>query len=160
MKKIYRFGRILIAFIPASYFTNLFYHDLFVTTQHNKLLFLVWAFPCLHLVFVCMQLITMITGRQYQRYEEFTIVSTYPVLKHKIFGGQGRLKRFFFEIYINNRRRIVNGLFWHSPSSILVYKDTFDKLRTFTLSNLLLKVVLILGNVTLLLVLKFFIIKF
>jgi len=153
----YRFGRIIIVFALASYFVNLFYRDLFVISEHNKLLFLIGSLPCLHLLVTSMRLAAMLTGRQYRRYDKFTVVNTYPIFKSKTLDDSNRLKRFFFSIDINDRKRIVSGVFWYRPTSILVYKNIFDKLKIFTLINLLERIIWILGNLVILTILKFFV---
>jgi hypothetical protein len=150
MKKAYRFARVLIAFVPASYFAGLFYRDLFILTEDNKLLFLVWAFPCLHLILVCMQLIIMLTGWQFSKHKNISVVKIYPIPICKFFPSHIRVKRFYFTIQVNNRERIVSGVFLHRPASILVYKDPFDKLKTFTPVSLLIKFISISANLTVL----------
>jgi hypothetical protein len=153
MKRICRVGRVLLVFVPASYFANLFY-DLFIATTEKRWLFFVWAFPCLHLVWVSMRLAMMLTGRRYEKYEKFTIIKTHPMPMCKLFPMQIRLNRFFFVINVGERQRVVSGLFWRYPSFILAYRNAFDKLKALTIGSIVIKGIWILGNLSVLAVLR------
>ncbi len=154
-KKKFAFGQFLIAFVPASYFAVLLYRDFFIITQSNKLLFFVWGLPCLHFVFAFLQLFATVIGRQYRRYVEFSIVKSLPISKR--FFERINLSRLFIAIKFNGRERILNGVFWHYPTSVLVYINFFDKLKVFTIGNLLVKVMWVLANLIILAIIRFFI---
>jgi hypothetical protein len=154
MKK-YELWRFLIIFLPTSYFTILFYRDLFVVSQDNKLLFLAWGFPCLHLGFTCFQLLAMIAGKQYLRFKKFSVARSMPMFSR--FFNHVRLNRLFISIKVNDRERILSGVFWNYPTSILIYVDIFGKMKIFTLTNLFAKFMWILANLIVLSILRFFI---
>src|SRR5437879_4248256 len=130
MKKIYMAGRVFIVFIPASYFTNLLYRDFFIQTEGKILLFLVWGFLCLYLIITSFQLIIMFTGRQYKKYKTIAVVRIKQMRLFNFLSIQIGLKRHFVVIRINDKERIVSGIFWRSPTSILVYKNAFDTWKT------------------------------
>jgi hypothetical protein len=154
MKKIYRAGRFFIAAIPALYVANFFCRDLFILSANNKFLFFAWAFPGAHLVWICIQLMMMITGRQYRKHKEFSVVKINPSVC-KIFPSQRRPRRFFFTVKVNNRDRIVSGLFWSYPAFVLIYKNAFDKLKALTLCGFCVKFIWLLAGWTVLVAIRF-----
>ncbi|QHT67047.1 hypothetical protein GXP67_10510 [Rhodocytophaga rosea] len=153
MRRIFMMGRILVAFFPSAYFAGSFCRDLFIHTG-NKILFLVWAFPCLYLVINSMQLIIMLTGRQYRKAEEISVVKTFSIAICKFFPSLTRFSRLFFALKINDRDRIVSGIFWQRPTSIVIYKDAFDRMKVFSIGNLLIKLLWIGANLAILGILK------
>jgi hypothetical protein len=136
--------RILISFVFASQFTLIFYRDLFEVTKENRLLFLVWGVPCLHLLVNSFLLFLILVGSKYQRHEDFSIVKTSR--RFKGICNSTRLRRFFISVKIEDRERILSGLFWSYPSLIVVYKDALGKLKILSFGLLLIRFVWIIIN--------------
>jgi hypothetical protein len=81
MKKLYGFGRIVIVFIPAVFFAGIVYPEFFARSGNGDFYFvkaLIWAFASLHLVVLSMQLMSMLTGRRYQKLGDFSVVKVAP----------------------------------------------------------------------------------
>jgi hypothetical protein len=152
-KRKISFGQFFIGFVPASYFAVLLYRDFFTMTQ-PKLLFFVWGFPCIHFVYAFLQLFSTVVGRKYRSYVEFSILKSLPIRKH--FFERIKFSRLFIAIKVNGRERVLSGLFWYYPTSILVYKNIFDKLKVFTIGNVLIKVMWMFANLIVLAIMRFF----
>jgi hypothetical protein len=154
MKYVSRIARVFAAFVLASIFVSLFYSDLLIVTQDNKLIFLLLWFPCLHLLATSMRLMFMITGKQYRRHKNFSLVKMKSVTELKFFSKRIQTKRFFFSINVDGKERVVSGRFARMPSFILVYKNPFDRLKTISPVDLFVKTMWILANVCVLAVIK------
>jgi hypothetical protein len=154
-KKLARILRFFIPFLPAAYIAGALYRDLFLLSEENKLSFLLWGFPLVHCVVVCMQLISMGIGWPYFKVEEKSLAKIRPVPFFQSFPAQLRFRLFFYSILLNNRARIMSGLFVADPSFILIYRDMSDNLKILSPGCVLIKVMWLLGNLIVLQVLNF-----
>jgi hypothetical protein len=105
-------------------------------------------------MYACLKLLAMVTGTQYRKHKEFSVVKVLPV--STLFLQQLRFKRFFVSINVNNRERILSGVYEHLPTSILAYVDIFGKMKIFSPGILLSKFVQVLVSLIVLAILKFF----
>lgn len=158
MKYVSRIVRVFVAFVLAAFFVSLFYSDLLIVSQGNRLTFLLLWFPCLHLLATSMRLMFMITGKQYRRYKNFSLVKMKSISGLKLFSKLFQTKRFFFSINVHGKGRIVSGSFARMPSFILVYKNPFDRLKIISPVDLFAKIIGILANICVLAVIKLFLI--
>jgi hypothetical protein len=154
MKYASRIARVFAAFFLAAFLVSLIYSDLFIVTRENILMFLLLSLPCLHLLVSVMRLIFMIIGKQYRRCKDFSLVKTKSIGELKLFSKRIQAHRFFFSTTIDGKERIVSGSFFRIPSFILMYKDPFDKLKTISPVDVIVKIIWILANVCVLMVIK------
>ncbi|HTH57436.1 MAG TPA: hypothetical protein VL728_15405 [Cyclobacteriaceae bacterium] len=155
MKIASRVARVFAAFFPSAYLVNFFYGDLFIFTRNYQLIFLIWAFPCLHLLITSIRLMIMLTG--YQKYDSFNSIKNDPVEACWFLPSRVRFKIFFFSVNIGGQEIITSGLFRNEPSSILVYRNVSDKVKIITLAGVAKMIALILMNLIALSALKYII---
>jgi hypothetical protein len=141
--------RALIAFIPATYLTSLFYKDFFFESQQNQIPFLIWGMPCLHLLVSFFQMFGVVLGKGYSKRKEFTIVRVIPLFKR-----YNRLKRFFLTISVDGRTKILSCLNVHQPKSITVFVNPFGKLKIFSASEMIVRVAWVIVGVIISMFLK------
>jgi len=155
MKRITRAIRVLVPFMLIFYVSNLLFGDIFKQIEGNVLLFLIVSLPYIQFVVACFQLVRMIVGTQYQSYKTFKIVRKSSA-RLKYILRWINLERFFFLIPINQKERIVSGLFWQVPTQVWIYKDLYGRLRTLTLGNVLIRLIIILASMIVLIVIKIY----
>lgn len=126
--------RVLISFIVASNFTFIFYGDFFLAPQDNKILVWIWGIPCFHLLVNSSLLACALIGSHYTRHDDFLIVRKWPFPK-SVFRSS-TLKRFFVLVTIDGENRILSCISISGPTSIITYRDSFNRLRILSFGNL------------------------
>jgi hypothetical protein len=160
MKYVSKIGRLFVAFVLASFVVNLFYGELFIFTNDNLLIFLIWGYPCLHLLVTTMSLLFIITGKKYRRYGNFSLFRMKLITELDFFSKRIAIKRFFFLINFDGKERIVSGSFVRMPSFLLVYKNPFDRLKTISVVDLFVKILWIFANLCVLAIIKLFMYRY
>lgn len=130
-------------FIPVLSVAGILFRDIFIYANDNVFLFLLVGLPCLQFMAICFQIVRMASGSKYRSYVNFKVVEVGPVFRKVSWWTIG-IKRFFFAIVIDGKTRIVSGLYVRSPSSVWVYKDLFDKIKTLTVVSLLIRCIAVL----------------
>jgi hypothetical protein len=147
MKRVSRMIRVLTAGILATIFASQFYGDLFVGKVSYSLISYLWWVPCLHLVLTGIRFFFIITGKQYRRTKEFSLIKTKAIRKPNFFSKRIQMMSFFFLVNDDGKERIVSGIFFRMPLVIFVYRDPLDRLKTISPGDLFFKVMPMVANI-------------
>lgn len=145
--------RVIISFILSANFTLIFYRDFFEASSENRILVFIWVLPCFHLLVSSFLFMTIVIGSDYRKHVNFSI--TKAASPYKIFRGISLgLQQIYFSVPIDDRERIVRGIFRHIPKTLITYRHANGKLKVLSIESLMIELVSILISILVAVVLR------
>jgi len=146
MKAYIKYLFTFLLLIPIAEVTAILYGPFLATDR--KWLSILGSICGLHFVFVCYVFVTTFVGIHYRRYHINSIVRSMSM--------RMSIKRLFFVVNVGDKERIVSGLFFETPKSVIAFRNSLNKIKVLNLIETLRSFIWIIIDILVCFVLRFF----